>query len=44
MEDYAELRQQGIEVDDNKDTAPENIPQTNNTTTAAETELNWTGA
>ena len=44
MEDYSELRQQLIEVDDDNDPAPENIPQTNNTTTPAETEYNWTGS
>ena len=47
-EDYSELRRQVIEVDDNNYPAPENIPQTNNTTTTAartsETALNWTGA
>ena len=40
MEDYAELRQQVIEVYDDNDPAPGNIPQTNNTTTTAETEFN----
>ena len=40
MDDYAELRRQGIEVDDDNDTSPENTPQTNNTTTTAEKELN----
>ena len=48
MEDYAELRQQGIEVDYDNDPEPENTPQTNNTTTTAartsETALNWVGA
>ena len=48
MEDYAELRRQGIYVDDDNYPAPEKIPQTNNTATTydrtAETALNWTGA
>ena len=48
MEDYAELRRQVIDVDDDNDSAPQKIPQTNNTTTTAtrtsETEFNWTGA
>ena len=42
MEDYSQLRRQGIEVDDDNDPIPENTPQTNNTTTTAETALNWT--
>ena len=48
MEDYAELRRKVIEVDDDNNPAPDNIPQTNNTTTTAartaETALNFTGA
>ena len=44
MEYYAELKKQGIMVDDDNDPAPKNIPQTENTTTTAETALNWTGA
>ena len=48
MEDSAELRRQGIEVDDNNDPAPGKIPQTNNRTTStdrtAEKALNWNGA
>ena len=48
MEDHAELRRQGIEVDYDNDPAPENTPKTNNTKTTAartsDTELNWTGA
>ena len=35
MEDYADLIRQGIEVNDDNDPAPENTPQTNNTTTTA---------
>ena len=42
MEDYSELRQKGIEVDDDNNPAPEKIPQTNNTKKTAETALNWT--
>ena len=41
---YAELRWQGIEVDANNDTNPDNTPQTNNITITAYTELNWTEA
>ena len=48
MEDYSELRWQGIEVDNDNDPAPENTPQTNNTIKisdrSAETAFNWTGA
>ena len=44
MEDYAELRRQGIEVDDDNYPAPNNIPPKNNTTTTAETALNCTGS
>ena len=43
MEDYAGLRLQVIEFDDNNYPDPDNIPQTNNTTTNSETALNWNG-
>ena len=43
MEDYAGLRQQIIETDDDNDPAHENTPKTNNKTTTGETELNCTG-
>ena len=44
MEDYAVLRRQGIEVDENNDPALDKTPQTNNSTTTSETALNWTEA
>ena len=43
MEYYAELKKQGIMVDDDNDPAPKNIPQTENTTTTAETAFNCNG-
>ena len=43
MEYYAELKKQGIMVDDDNDPAPKNIPQTENTTTTAETAFNGNG-
>ena len=43
MEDYADLRRKGIQVDGDNDPAPENISQTNNTTTIADKEFIWTG-
>ena len=44
MEYYDELRRKGIEVDGDNDPSPENTSETNNTTTTAETELNWNEA
>ena len=41
MEDYSELIQQVIEVDDNNDPAPKNTPQKNNTKKTAE--QHWIG-
>ena len=43
IEDYAELRRQIIEVDEDNDPSPQNTPQTNNTTTTTEIALHWTG-
>jgi hypothetical protein len=42
-EDMAELRRQGIAVDDDNDPAPENIPDRGAAPAAAADNLNWKG-